>query len=120
MTGPADRETISCSQIATIALHGQATRQRHVAETDDGRLVVLETGANREAPLVRVGPLSLADADALAQQVLAGSPRHISHKHTPMVLAAALLAIAATLRGSYTPVDAGTEGSDTKCSTGAD
>ena len=94
---PTEKTAVTCSQICTVPLIGQSSRLRHVAETDDDRLVVLETGANIEVPKVTAGPITLGQALELAEHVLAGSPRHITHSRTPLVLAATLLAMAAQL-----------------------
>lgn len=97
------REPVGCTQIATLPLYGQASRQRHIAETDANEIVVLETGAGRDAPDVRAGPFTLPQALELAEQVLAGSPRHITHALTPMILGAALIAVEAAVRGLHPP-----------------
>lgn len=89
---------IACTQIATVSLQGRNTRQRHVAETDDQRLVVLETSAAHPEPAVVAGPFTLGQVLEHAELVLAGSPRHITHQQTPMLLAGALIALQAMLR----------------------
>ena len=98
---------IGCSQIATIPVYGQTSRIRHLAETDDQRLVVLETSYASAEPKVIQAPFTLEHALDHAEQILAGSARHITHQSTPLVLASALLAIAAVLRKSHEPVKPG-------------
>lgn len=95
---------ISCSQIATVQVLGQTSRVRHLAETEDQRLVVLETSYASKEPKVMQDPFTLDQALEHAEHVLAGSARHITHQSTPLVLASALIALAAVLKKHHEPV----------------
>lgn len=99
-----DETPVECSQIATVPVLGQKSRLRHLAETEDQRLVVIETNASSDEPKVLQQPFSLAEALDHAEHILAGSARHITHQSTPMVLAGALLAMAAVLSKAHEPV----------------
>ncbi len=99
------KDPITCSQIATIPVLGQTSRIRHLAETDDQRLVVLETSYASKEPRVIQQPFTLEQALEHAENVLAGSARHITHQSTPLVLAGALLAMAAVLKKQHEPVE---------------
>uniref|UniRef100_UPI003BACE92E hypothetical protein n=1 Tax=Stappia sp. TaxID=1870903 RepID=UPI003BACE92E len=94
------RELVTARQVLTVALHGQSRRHRHVGELDDGRMVVLESDRPTDEPKVMVEPYPLQHAIGLAEHVLAGSPRHITHAKTPLVLAATLLAVLGTIGGA--------------------
>ncbi|WP_029061739.1 hypothetical protein [Labrenzia sp. DG1229] len=110
MTSKKDRPRTSCTQIATVQLLGQKSKCRHVAETDDGRLVILESSYASDEPGLIGEPFTVASAIDHAERVLAGSAPHITHKMTPLVLASALLAMAATITGFHEPAKA--EGED--------
>lgn len=84
-------------QVASVPMMGAGGRVRHVAEVEaDQRLVVLDV-LPRGEPAVVAGPYTLTGAFQLAEQIMAGSARHITHNQTPLILAATLLALEATL-----------------------
>lgn len=97
------QETTTCTQIASIPVVGHKSKTRHIAETDDGRLLVLETNYSEEKPRVMAGPFTVDQAIDHAEHILAGSPRHITHQTTPMVLSAALLSLVAVLKKTHVP-----------------
>lgn len=118
MSAPANRPGVPVRQVASVLMHGAGGRVRHVAEVEaDQRLVVLDVMPRGE-PAVVAGPYTLTSAFELAEQIMAGSARHITHNKTPLVLAATLLALEATLtqvrREMAPPVDraAGQQGAE--------
>lgn len=98
-----EKQRTTCTQIATVQLLGQKSKCRHVAETDDGRLLILESSYASEEPQLIGEPFTVASAINHAEHVLAGSAPHITHKMTPLVLASTLLAMAATINGLHEP-----------------
>lgn len=93
-----DQDKQPCTSIVSVQLLSNKSKTRHVAETDDRRLVVLETTAASNDPNVICGPVTLPQVLEHCEMILAGSARHISHNSTPLMLAAALLSIEGELR----------------------
>ncbi|MBG6143595.1 hypothetical protein IWQ51_001718 [Labrenzia sp. EL_142] len=101
------RQLTACTQIASIPVVGHKSKTRHIAETDDGRLLVLETNYSDDKPRIMAGPFTVDQAIDHSEQILAGSARHITHKTTPLVLAAALLSLVAVLKQTHEPAQPG-------------
>ncbi|MBG6158249.1 hypothetical protein IWQ52_004275 [Labrenzia sp. EL_159] len=102
-----EKSLTTCTQIASIPVAGHKSKTRHIAETDDGRLLVLETNYSDDKPRVMAGPFTVEQAIDHSEQILAGSARHITHKTTPLVLAAALLSLVAVLKKTHEPAQPG-------------
>lgn len=102
------RSEIGCTVIGSYALSGHRDKYRHVAEADDGRLLLVASDASDETSVV-VRPFTIEQGLATAERAVSGDPAVIAHPKTLLGLATTLLALHAAITGSYPKQDPGAD-----------